>query len=484
MRRSLRLSAVVLAALLLPAAYGAVRGVTANRSLYAPLPTADASATADAAPRRHDSDKPTAVVVVGANGAEVSDVLAPFETLATTDAFNVYTVAPERRPLPLTGGLHLVPDLTFDDLDARLGAGGAADVVIVPALPDVDEPSTAPVTDWLRRQATDGAVIVGVCSGARVVASAGLLDGREATSHWARIDDAEEAYPEVAWMRGTRYVDTGDVITTGGLLSNIDGTLRVIERMVDTDTAGRAAEAVGWRHYSPGAPSSIPVLTLGPDAVLKPLNAAYRSSVTGVVLTDGVGELELASVFDTHSGQSFATRTVAVAASDDPVVSRHGLTFVPASDLHSVGDDLDRLLVPGVDAALRRDPDLAAHAVGEHGLTPAYLHARQGFPYDAALRDLAATADVPTARWTAKVLEYPADDLRLTGSAWPWAITWPPLLLALAGLAATAAGAFTLRRRRRRRNPSAPHGTDRAFVGGPADPDRPSRPPAHTRRTP
>ena len=53
---------------------------------------------------------------MGALGAEVSDVLAPYEILAATDRFNVYTVGPERRPVPLTGGLDLVPDLTFDEL--------------------------------------------------------------------------------------------------------------------------------------------------------------------------------------------------------------------------------------------------------------------------------------------------------------------------------------------------------------------------------
>lgn len=95
------------------------------------------------------------MVVIGAKGAEVSDVLAPFEILATTGAFNVYTVAPERHPLPLTGGLHLVPDLTFDELDARLGGGGA-DVVVVPAVPDVDRPSTKPVTNCLRLQVGKG----------------------------------------------------------------------------------------------------------------------------------------------------------------------------------------------------------------------------------------------------------------------------------------------------------------------------------------
>jgi transcriptional regulator GlxA family with amidase domain len=444
MRTFLRVIAVLLAVLLLPAAVGVTRGLARSRDRYAPLRTAESPAD-PASPRAHDPDKPTAVVVIGANGAEVSDVLAPFEVLVTTDAFNVYTVAPDRRPLPLTGGLHLIPDLTFAELPERLGAGGAADVVVVPALPDAGQPSTGPVIDWLRQQADGGALMVSVCAGAQVLAATGLLDGREATSHWARMNDLEREYPDVNWVRGTRYVDEGDVLTTGGLLSSIDGTLRVVERLVDPDTARRTADAVGWRYYSPGAPASMPASTLGPDAVIHPLNAAYRRARVGVMLTEGVGEIELASVFDTLNGQSFAARTVAVAVSDEAVSSRLGLTFVPTSDLHGVGNDLDRLVVPGVDAARGRDSDLAAHAEGEHRLTPEYVHAQPGFPFEATLRDLARTADVPTARWTAKLLEYPVDDLRLSGPAWPWQVILFPLLLALTGLAVAAGLARVLR---------------------------------------
>jgi transcriptional regulator GlxA family with amidase domain len=428
------LLAVLLAVLILPAATGAFNGVRAVRHQYAPLGE-DAAPVALDQPPAHDPRKPTAVMVIGANGAEVSDVLAPYEVLATTGAFNLYTVAPERRPLPLTGGLHLVPDLTFAELDARLPNRGAADVVLVPALPDVDKPSAAPINDWLRQQADGGSLMVGICSGARVLASAGLLDGREATSHWARISGLEDLYPDVDWVRGTRYVDGGEIITAGGVLSGVDGALRVVERLVSPDVARRTAEAVDWRYYSPGGPASIPALRLGPDAVLKPLNAAYRRTQTGVVLTEGVGEIELASVFDTFNGQSYSTRTVAVAGHDQAVSSRHGLRFVATADLDSVGNDLDRLVVPGAEAARRQDADLAARAMDEHGLTPEYLHTRPGFPFDAALRDLARTVDVPTARWTAKVLEYPVDDLDLSGPVWPWPLVLSPLALALTGLA-------------------------------------------------
>lgn len=410
----------LLAALALPAGLGALTATSAFGERYAAR--TDGAAPA-AAPLRHDPAKPTAVVVVGEYGAVVSDTLAPYEILATTGAFNVYTVAPAGHPVPLTGGLDLVPDLTFAELDRLLGA--AADVVVVPALPDVGESTSKPVGDWLNRQAAGGSLLVSVCNGAAVLASAGLLDGRPATAHWLRIDGYEDRHPAVDWVRGTRYVDDGDIITTAGILSGIDGTLHVVERLAGPEAAAKAAQAIGWRHYHAGTAASLVQAHFRPADTVVGLNTAFRwdRSTTGVLLTDGVGEIELASVFDTF-GQSLAVSTLAVGPGAEPVRSRHGLKFVPRAD-PSAGE-LDRLMVPGARAADHRYP----------GLETVYPHRDPGFAFDGVLQDLARTTDNATARWTAKILEYPADDLTLTGSAWPWTLTLRPLGLAVLGVLA------------------------------------------------
>jgi transcriptional regulator GlxA family with amidase domain len=363
----------------------------------------DAAAVAAAPVPAHDPAKPTAVMVVGQEGAVSSDTLGPFETLVASGAFNVYVVAPQRRPVPLSGGLDLVPQLSFAGLAERLG-GTAPDAVLVPAMPDAGEATNAPVRDWLVAQRTAGATIVSVCNGAEVLASAGLLTGLRATAHWYRVGDLEKLYPDTDWQRGVRYVDNGDVVTTAGILSGIDGALRVIERFADEDTARSAATAVGWRHYSPGRPAAIPVNRTLPLGMVALLNAGYRSRPTvGVRLGDGVDELSTAAVFDAYESQSFATRTVAVSPGGEPVTSAHGLTFVP----RSTPDDpsLDRAIVPA------------------RGAT--------GFPYDAALTDVARTADAPTARWAAKALEYHPDELKLDGPGLSPALVARPVLLGL-----------------------------------------------------
>jgi transcriptional regulator GlxA family with amidase domain len=436
LRRTARVLAALVAVLLLPAGFAAYSATAAFGAHYAPGPERVVPA---AAPVRHDPGKPTVAVVVGALGAEVSDTLAPYEILSATGRFNVYTVAPERKPVPLTGGLDLVPDLTFDEL-----AGLAApSLVVVPALPDLGEPTTAPVTGWLTAQADRGAQLLSICNGAGVLASAGLLDGRPAASHWLRIRGLASDYPQVRWVPGQRFVDDGDVVTTAGILSGVDGTLHVVERLLGPAAARDAAAAIGWRHH--GADSAVTTELPVPDAAAI-LNAGFHPDppTIGVALTDGVGEIELASVFDTQAW-SLATRTLAVSTDGGPVRSRHGLTFLPRADLASAAPRLDRLLVPG---------DGAVVPV-ERGPEPERVHDRSGFAFDATVTDLARATDTATARWTAKVLELPTDGLALAGPAWPWL---PTLVLAGLTLPGAALAAAFARRRAAHREPFAPGG--------------------------
>ncbi|WP_410646566.1 DJ-1/PfpI family protein [Amycolatopsis sp. cmx-4-54] len=424
LRVALTVLAFTVAALALPVTLGAVTLSASFENRYTLRTDGTAARPAH---RPHDSAKPTAVVVVGNEGAVVSDALAPYEVLAVSGAFNVYTVAPQARPVTLTGGLDLIPDLDFADLD-RLLSSAAPDVVVVPALPDLGEPTTRPVTEWLNRQSARGSLLMSVCNGSGVLVTAGLLDGRKATAHWIRIDGFDDEFPAVDWIRGTRYVDDGNIVTTAGILSGIDGALRLTERFAGTETARKAAEAVGWPHYSPGSSPPMEQNNFEAADTVVGFNTAFRwdKPRLEVLLTTGIRELELAAVFDTY-GQSLAVETRAVGLDGTPIRSRHGLTFAPRG---TPTTDLDRLIVPGTDAAARHAADRYA------GLSPVYLQAEPGFPFDAVLEDLARTTDAATTRWTTRTLEYRPAHLALGGAAWPWTVTLRPFGLAALGLLA------------------------------------------------
>jgi hypothetical protein len=132
-----------------------------------------------------------------------------------------------------------------------------------------------------------------------------------------------------------------------------------------------------------------------------------------------------------------------VTADGRPIRSRHGLTLVPRAELSNAAPGLDRLVVPGADAARRATAD--GLSLPER-LTPVYLHQQPGFAFDGALGDIARTQDVATARWVAKTLQYPTTNPQLSGPAWPWTLTLRPILIAAAAIAAVL-GSRLLRRR-------------------------------------
>jgi hypothetical protein len=239
----------------------------------------------------------------------------------------------------------------------------------------------------------------------------------------------------VQWQEGVRYVEDGDVITAAGVLSGVDAALRVVERIVGRDAAEQAADAVAWPDYSPGGAARIPQLRPALADTVGLLSAAYRwdRPNMGVLLTNGVGEIELAAAFRPYTELSYLARPVAVTVDGQPVRSRHGLTFAPRADLKAAAPQLDRLVIPGADAAR-----LATAWEPPEGLAPVYLHTQSGFGFDGALRDIARTRDVATAQWVAKTLQYPSTNPQLTGAAWPWSLTLRPIVIAIS--AAVAVG--------------------------------------------
>ncbi|MDO3703186.1 DJ-1/PfpI family protein [Micromonospora sp. C28SCA-DRY-2] len=420
-RRIVRILVVAVAALVVPAAVGALGVRRATDEVY-PDRVSGVAPPAWSAPVL-DPGRPTVAIVLGSAGANVADTLAPYEVFAATGRFNVVTVAPTPDPVTLTGGLDLVPDLSFAQLAARMA--GPPDVIVVPQL----HGPTSDVVRWLRAQRRQGApLLLSVCVGAEVLADAGLLDGRPATSHWLKLIGLRRSHRDVRWTEGVRFVDDGDVVSTAGVLSGIDGALRVVERLVGAAEAERVSRELRWSGYRPGEPVAIAGARPAPRDLVALLSAAYRWNrpTTGVLLADGVGEIELAAAFRPYTELSYLARLEAFSVDGRAVRSRHGLTFLPRSGWNPAEPGFDRVLVPTGGPAGLGDTSIPVHP----------LHRADEFPVDGALRDIAGTYDVATARWVAKSLQYPVPDQGLGGPRWPWRLTAAPLLLAGVGAAA------------------------------------------------
>lgn len=148
------------------------------------------------------------------------------------------------------------------DTHGELPAGRKEVVVVAPSLRQLPEPpAIATLVAWLRERRAEGCVIASICSGAYVLAEAGLLDGRSATTHWCQAADFEARFPAVRLVPGSLLVDDGDIITAGAVMAWIDLGLRLVERLLGPAVAVAAARYMLFdpagreqRHHSGFAP--------------------------------------------------------------------------------------------------------------------------------------------------------------------------------------------------------------------------------------
>ena len=97
------------------------------------------------------------------------------------------------------------------------------------------------VTDWLARTAPAAQLVASVCTGAFVLAEVGLLDGHAATTHWEDIPALRAGYPQIEVIAHQRWVDQGNIITSGGISAGIDMSLHLVARLASTELAVRTA---------------------------------------------------------------------------------------------------------------------------------------------------------------------------------------------------------------------------------------------------
>lgn len=127
------------------------------------------------------------------------------------------------------------------DVDHGLERIAAADLVTVPAWPQLDAPVPPPLLEALREAVGRGAGVLSVCTGAFLLAAAGLLDGRRATTHWQFAALLAQRYPRVRVDHDVLYVEDGPVVTSAGAAAGIDACLHVVRREYGAATANALA---------------------------------------------------------------------------------------------------------------------------------------------------------------------------------------------------------------------------------------------------
>ena len=183
--------------------------------------------------------------------AEELDFAGPWEVLGAwaehhpDDDVRVRLLASGTAPVRCRKGLRVIPDAAFAETD-RL------DVVVVPGGRGARRAmADGALLAWLRGLAGRGTLITSVCTGALVLASAGLLDGRAATTHWSALDELRAAGRDIELRPDDRYVDEGPVVTAAGVSAGIDMALHLVARLQSPE---RAREVRREIQYDPEPP--------------------------------------------------------------------------------------------------------------------------------------------------------------------------------------------------------------------------------------
>ncbi|MDT2022309.1 DJ-1/PfpI family protein [Methylocella sp. CPCC 101449] len=340
-----------------------------------PAPIAQAETAAMIAALKPKRPRPL-IAIVGVNeGTEVTDYLMPYGILKRADIADVVALATKPGPMTLYPTLKIEPEATIADFDAR--HSGGADYVIVPAMVRDDDPG---IMAWLKSQADKGAIIVSVCAGAKVVASAGLLDGKRATTHWYYLKELRGKHPSITYVANRRMVIDNGVATTTGITASMPMMLTLIEAIAGRAKAESVAQGLGladWdaRHDSAAFTFTRPFALTAISNTL----AFWNREELGLELTEGMDEVSLALVTDAWS-RTYHSQAYTYAASPEARESRNGLRILP-----------DRITT--------RWP-------AERQLTT-FTDVPPALALDQNLAGIASRYDKPTADFVAMQLEYP-----------------------------------------------------------------------------
>lgn len=181
---------------------------------------------------------------------EELDFVGPLEVFGALGTYvvqdwRVVTVAQRLEPVRATNGLTVIPDHSFDDCPAL-------DVLLVPGgIGTRREQNNEDVVAFVRRRGEQARWVTSVCTGALILAEAGFLRGRKATTHWAAFDELR-AQPEVEVVK-QRFVKDGNVITAAGVSAGIDMALYLVGQLESRDAALAVQKAM---EYYPEPPFS------------------------------------------------------------------------------------------------------------------------------------------------------------------------------------------------------------------------------------
>jgi transcriptional regulator GlxA family with amidase domain len=260
------------------------------------------------------------------------DVVGPAEVFASAGAYDVEIVAPDAAPFFMSNGMQVVPHSAMADLR------GPIDTLVIAGGQGTRRMATDPrVVAWTRDAAKRSRRVTSVCSGAFVLAAAGLLDGRRATTHWQWCDTLASLYPDVVVERDSIFVVDGSVYTSAGVTAGMDLALALVEEDLGPDVARDVAQQLVVFLRRPGGQSQFSAQIAAQPAEREPLREVQAHIAANVAADLTVPSLaERAAMSPRNFARAFRRET--------------GMT--PAAYVESVRVEQARIALEGSDAGV------------------------------------------------------------------------------------------------------------------------------------
>jgi putative intracellular protease/amidase len=324
---------------------------------------------ADQLPRyqnRFGRNRPVVAVIGENGGTEMTDFVIPYSVLKEAQVAEVVALAIKPGNVTMRPtSLQLVPQSIAAQFDMTYPEG--ADYVIVPAVVKRDDPD---LIAWVASQAAKGATVMSICDGAFVVANAGLFKGRHATAHWFTDGMRRQTYPDVKWMKNTRYVADGKVISTAGISASLPVSFALVDAIGGHDVAKPIAASYGFQEWTSRHNSEMFELRIGNLGTFISKNFFnqwfHAIDKVGVPASAGVDDVTFALTMDAYS-RTGRSKAYAVSPSAAPFSTRSGLTFIPDESTNGSGSTRILPLLPKAPAprAFERVLDSIAETYGK-----------------------------------------------------------------------------------------------------------------------
>lgn len=282
-------------------------------------------------PQGFDVTKKTIFIIADNDGTEMFDMMAPFYLFNATGEANVYLVAEHKSAIIVKKGLLVMPHYTFREIDSL---HMTADVIVVPNQSRGARNQKKVTVNFIKEHYIGTNRMLSVCDGSATVATTGLYDGKNLTTHSSDYAGLKKHFKKPVWVLGTTVTQSGNLFSTAGVANATEGSLTVINDLFGQETLQRVMSLIHYPYSEIRKDHQNLLVDNNPIYLALRKGTLKKSEKVGVLLQNGMSEFDLAAILDCYY-RSFPSSLDTFIVGSSTVTSKYGLTLLATGDANT-----------------------------------------------------------------------------------------------------------------------------------------------------